>query len=460
MSSPSKENLPKVADEIQQELFSFKASNLKHAETQEKVTLPSKEDVQQEKMHNSLLEGVEQFEKTSMKHVQTQENVCLPKKEDIESEKEHKQMIEGIETFDPSKLKHAETLEKNPLPTKEVIAQEKAAAPDVALFIGEADMNSLDSNRCFTLEHALAEPEFEEPASDGEEDSGPDVNLNRRVKSRSSYARLEVQSMGIDLTRDPALEPDRDNNLEMEQPLLRVACNNRSNLASGGGANKGFLDYCRMLETAVRQREAHQGPTVHAGRQWSSEKSETESLLPAAADPAPALPEGWERHLDDDGPYYWHIRTGTIQREPPVLSPLTEGPPASPAPSPPAPEVLAPAQVEAKRQNHPPAPAGSTSERPVPVRFAVRSLGWSEIPEEELSPERSSRAVNRCIVDLSLGRGRALPDGVGRWGEGRDLLLELDQDQLRLLGPQGEEPLHVQPLHAIRVWGVGRDNGR
>lgn len=321
-------------------------------------------------------------------------------------------------------------------------------------------MNSLDSNRCFTLEHALAEPEFEEPASDGEEDSGPDVNLNRRVKSRSSYARLEVQSMGIDLTRDPALEPDRDNNLEMEQPLLRVACNNRSNLASGGGANKGFLDYCRMLETAVRQREAHQGPTVHAGRQWSSEKSETESLLPAAADPAPALPEGWERHLDDDGPYYWHIRTGTIQREPPVLSPLTEGPPASPAPSPPAPEVLAPAQVEAKRQNHPPAPAGSTSERPVPVRFAVRSLGWSEIPEEELSPERSSRAVNRCIVDLSLGRGRALPDGVGRWGEGRDLLLELDQDQLRLLGPQGEEPLHVQPLHAIRVWGVGRDNGR
>ncbi|CAN8012243.1 unnamed protein product, partial [Ixodes pacificus] len=76
-------------------------------------------DVQQEKIHNSLLEGVEQFEKTSMKHVQTQENVCLPKKEDIESEKEHKQMIEGIETFDPSKLKHAETLEKNPLPTKE-----------------------------------------------------------------------------------------------------------------------------------------------------------------------------------------------------------------------------------------------------------------------------------------------------------------------------------------------------
>ena len=24
---------------------------------------------------------------------------------------------------------------------------------------------------------------------------------------------------------------------------------------------------------------------------------------------------------DEDGPYYWHIRTGTIQREAPVASP-------------------------------------------------------------------------------------------------------------------------------------------
>lgn len=48
------------------------------------------------------------------------------------------------------------------------------------------------------------------------------------------------------------------------------------------------------------------------------------------------LPPGWEKHegkglvqiylafaycflflVDDDGPYYWHIKSGTIQREPP-----------------------------------------------------------------------------------------------------------------------------------------------
>ncbi|GIY44740.1 hypothetical protein CEXT_558991 [Caerostris extrusa] len=30
------------------------------------------------------------------------------------------------------------------------------------------------------------------------------------------------------------------------------------------------------------------------------------------------LPSGWERHEDDSGPYYWHISSGTIQRDPPI----------------------------------------------------------------------------------------------------------------------------------------------
>lgn len=32
------------------------------------------------------------------------------------------------------------------------------------------------------------------------------------------------------------------------------------------------------------------------------------------------LPFGWEKHEDNDGPYYWHIKSGTIQREPPLWS--------------------------------------------------------------------------------------------------------------------------------------------
>lgn len=59
-------------------------------------------------------------------------------------------------------------------------------------------------------------------------------------------------------------------------------------------------------------------------------------------------------------------------------------------------------------------PLKSDSDRP--IRFAVRSLGWVEIAEEDLTPERSSKAVNKCIVDLSLGRNDLL-DVVGRWGD-------------------------------------------
>lgn len=43
-------------------------------------------------------------------------------------------------------------------------------------------------------------------------------------------------------------------------------------------------------------------------------------------------------------------------------------------------------------------------------------MGWVEIAEADLTPERSSKAVNKCIVDLSMGRNDIL-DVVGRWGD-------------------------------------------
>ena len=59
-----------------------------------------------------------------------------------------------------------------------------------------------------------------------------------------------------------------------------------------------------------------------------------------------------------------------------------------------------------------------SSENVGPIRFAVRSLGWVCIDEQDLTPARSSRAVNKCIVDLSLGRND-INDVVGRWGDVR-----------------------------------------
>ena len=51
-----------------------------------------------------------------------------------------------------------------------------------------------------------------------------------------------------------------------------------------------------------------------------------------------------------------------------------------------------------------------------PVRFAVRSLGWVEMKDDELKAEHSGKAVNRCIVGLSVGKND-VNDVVGRWGD-------------------------------------------
>uniref|UniRef100_A0A8C7WAX4 PID domain-containing protein n=1 Tax=Oncorhynchus mykiss TaxID=8022 RepID=A0A8C7WAX4_ONCMY len=91
--------------------------------------------------------------------------------------------------------------------------------------------------------------------------------------------------------------------------------------------------------------------------------------------------------------------------------------------------------------------------------FAVRSLGWVEISEEEMAPGKSSVAVNNCIRQLSYHKHN-LHDTAGIWGEGKDMLLVLENEILNLIDPLGQTLLHTQPIVSIRVWGVGRDNGR
>ncbi|RVE52302.1 hypothetical protein evm_003092 [Chilo suppressalis] len=200
------------------------------------------------------------------------------------------------------------------------------------------------------------------------------------------------------------------------------------------------------------------------------------------------LPPGWEKHEDNDGPYYWHIKSGTIQREVPKMPPVEakdsrismvrdcsnlsevnkyEGVMTSSvtrSTTSGALDHVDRQEEDRRRKEEMSYKRRSFPARPEPdngraVRFFVRSLGWVEISESDLTPERSSRAVNKCIVDLSLGRNDLL-DQVGRWGDGKDLFMDLDDGALKLIDPESLTTLHTQPIHTIRVWGVGRDNGR
>jgi amyloid beta (A4) precursor protein-binding family B protein 2 (Fe65-like) len=94
------------------------------------------------------------------------------------------------------------------------------------------------------------------------------------------------------------------------------------------------------------------------------------------------------------------------------------------------------------------------------MQVVVESLGWCELGEEDLTPENSSKAVNRCIVDLSCREREGEVERPGVWGQGRPLVLQLDEGSLKLIEADTGLTLNSQLIHAIRVWGVGRDNGR
>lgn len=111
-----------------------------------------------------------------------------------------------------------------------------------------------------------------------------------------------------------------------------------------------------------------------------------------------------------------------------------------------------PAQLETVDLN-------STCTDPEAMSFPVRSLGWVEMSEQDLCDGRSSVAVHHCIRQLSYCR-RDIRDSAGVWGEGKGMLLVLQDRMLTLVDPDDRSLLHSQPISSIRVWGVGRDHDR
>ncbi|XP_037117824.1 amyloid-beta A4 precursor protein-binding family B member 2-like isoform X1 [Syngnathus acus] len=113
---------------------------------------------------------------------------------------------------------------------------------------------------------------------------------------------------------------------------------------------------------------------------------------------------------------------------------------------------------------NPPAPLetvdlDNTFPDPEAMSFPVRSLGWVEMAEQDLCEGRSSVAVHHCIRQLSYCR-RDIRDSAGVWGEGKGMLLVLQDRMLTLVDPDDQSLLHSQPISSIRVWGVGRDHDR
>ncbi|XP_064314817.1 amyloid-beta A4 precursor protein-binding family B member 3 isoform X3 [Phalacrocorax carbo] len=196
---------------------------------------------------------------------------------------------------------------------------------------------------------------------------------------------------------------------------------------------------------------------------WSDQSLETD----------PDLPPGWRKIRDSLGTYYWHVPTGTTQWQHPAH---TTGPGGHPEAD--GEETLqgmdgqAPTAKHSVKDRPIPSPVASLSRRtslpwhgddfqhsaePGSKCFAVRSLGWVEIPEEDLAPGKSSIAVNNCIQQLSNSKGQGSAEDRG---EGQDLVMILKKDTMNLVDPLDRSLIHRQPILNIRVWGVGCNNGR
>lgn len=313
------------------------------------------------------------------------------------------------------------------------------------------------------------------------------------TNGRKAYATLDIGSMGVDLNTGPVTNLDTDNSQH------RNSCPVILDNTLVGNVNRGnvrALDLTSTLRTTKPDLIDHS--TITTDREFEKDSSESleKNEFDSPTDRSPEsslsfttvandLPPGWERHQDNDGPYYWHIKSGTIQRNAPEIvggnneprTPLVKD----------AETVLtsyhqngglgtvtrsntssALEEIDLKKRDERKEelalkrrsfPTRCEKEKEKAIRFAVRSLGWVDISEFDLTPERSSKAVNRCIVELSLGKN-GLIDNVGRWGDGKDLFMDLDEGALKLIDPENLTVLNTQPIHTIRVWGVGRDNGR
>ncbi|XP_076375875.1 protein Fe65 homolog isoform X3 [Megalopta genalis] len=306
-----------------------------------------------------------------------------------------------------------------------------------------------------------------------------------RVQARRTYATLDLGSMGVDVTQGPLTQdsvtedaPDNSDNHNLgycEKP------DNETTEMGGVPHVEGGLN-SELYAVPVKRRQPKDQKN-NAAQQNNEQEKPSEVDTTDSEDKDENLPAGWQKHEDENGPYYWHVKSGNIQREPPeaplnskresrknlmkdndsinnfhtssgMVNTVTRSNTSS---------CLC-QELETKRKElllkRRSYPARADSEgKDKPIRFAVRSLGWTEIAEEDLTPERSSKAVNKCIVDLSLGRNDLL-DVVGRWGDGKDLFMDLDEGALKLIDPENLTVLNTQPIHTVRVWGVGRDHCR
>merc|ERR1712001_518138 len=98
-----------IKDSLKGELLGDR--KLRPTEAAEKNVLPSAEDVQTEKKHQSILNGIEAFTSDQLRHAETKEKISLPRAEEIQTERTILGLLQGVADFEAETLRTVKTRE-------------------------------------------------------------------------------------------------------------------------------------------------------------------------------------------------------------------------------------------------------------------------------------------------------------------------------------------------------------
>jgi len=168
---------------------SFEPSTLKSATTEEKVSLPDADTIQQEKERVNLLKDLEA--EHSLAPVIPKEPLSGAAL--LKQELTRQQVLDGVSSFNTDELKHSEVTEKVILPDKETIEEEKIHAEHLR-GIGEFDQSRLTPVK-------VAEPL-----------SGPEVSQQESWRSEIGHQVESFNRDGLKVTEteEKVVLPDSD----------------------------------------------------------------------------------------------------------------------------------------------------------------------------------------------------------------------------------------------------------
>lgn len=161
------------------------------------------------------------------------------------------------------------------------------------------------------------------------------------------------------------------------------------------------------------------------------------------------LPKNWEKYQDDKGLYYWHVPTGTIQREFPIENSDDEQLSKN--------DSIFYLEDEEAEENESSKLLRSFNEINKEQSFIVYSLGSMDFDEQKLTAELSSKAIQKCIIELTTKGDNNAVRCYGSYGT-KKLILKIENSCIKLYDIPTKKVLHIQQIHSIKVWGINGNN--